>query len=140
MYKKLLSLIILLFGIFSTLSAQEDNRITIKGVVVDATTGEPIPFANLGVLGTVAGVASDMDGNFELLLPLSLEKYKVRVSVVGYTSYEMNVEDVKGEENMRIALKPVTFGIGEVDVYAESLVYKPYRNPLLNIMKVISNI
>ena len=44
MDKKLLSLIILLFGIFSTLSAQEDNRITIKGVVVDATTGEPIPF------------------------------------------------------------------------------------------------
>ena len=82
MDKKLLSLIILLFGIFSTLSAQEDNRITIKGVVVDATTGEPIPFANLGVLGTVAGVASDMDGNFELLLPLSLEKYKVRVSLV----------------------------------------------------------
>lgn len=134
MDKKLLSLIILLFGIFSTLSAQEDNRITIKGVVVDATTGEPIPFANLGVLGTVAGVASDMDGNFELLLPLSLEKYKVRVSVVGYTSYEMNVEDVKGEENMRIALKPVTYGIGEVDVYAESLVYKKM------IRQVVENI
>ena len=140
MDKKLLSLIILLFGIFSTLSAQEDNRITIKGVVVDATTGEPIPFANLGVLGTVAGVASDMDGNFELLLPLSLEKYKVRVSVVGYTSYEMNVEDVKGEENMRIALKPVTYGIGEVDVYAESLVkfiggyyHQDEKNEVLNM-------
>lgn len=134
MNKKLLSLIILLFGIFSILYAQEDNRITIKGVVVDATTGEPIPFANLGVLGTVAGAASDMDGNFELVLPLGFEKYKIRVSVVGYTSYEMNVGEVKGEGNMRITLKPVTYGIGEVDVYAESLVYKKM------IRQVVGNI
>ena len=39
--------------------AQEDGKIVLKGVVQDARTNEPIPFVNIGLLGTVAGVASD---------------------------------------------------------------------------------
>lgn len=69
MNKKVLSLIMVLFSVILLGKAQETSRIKIKGTVTDASTGEPVPFANLGVVGTLAGVASDMDGAFELLLP-----------------------------------------------------------------------
>ena len=44
---------------------QEDGKIVLNVVVQDARTNEPIPFVNIGLLGTVAGVASDVDGRFE---------------------------------------------------------------------------
>lgn len=121
---KVLSLIILFLGIYVSLKSQDNNKITIQGVVVDATTGEPVPFANVGVLGTLAGAASDMDGKFELVLPDSYAARTIRASVVGYSPYEINISEAEKQESLRIALKPVTYGIGEVDVYAESLVYK----------------
>lgn len=52
-------LLVLFFGVFSFVQAQDDDgKIRIKGVVLDEKTREPIAFANLGVLGTVLGVAS----------------------------------------------------------------------------------
>lgn len=124
MNKKVLSLIILFFSLITFVQAQTDGKITIKGTVSDGNTGEPVPFANLGVLGTVAGVASDMDGNFELVLPDKYADKVIRVSVVGYTTYDVKVADVQGREDVKIVLSPVSYSIAEVDVFAESLVYK----------------
>lgn len=52
MNKKILSLIILFLGVFSTIQAQNDGRIRVKGVVLDETTRQPIAFANIGIIGT----------------------------------------------------------------------------------------
>lgn len=124
MNRKVLKLMILLFSICTVAHSQENGRLNISGTVADATTGEPVPFANLGVLGTVAGTASDMDGKFELVLPESYSGKMIRVSVVGYGTYEIKAGEAAAKSPLRIVLKPVTYGMGEVDVYAESLVYK----------------
>jgi hypothetical protein len=68
MNKKILSLIILFLGVFSVMQAQNDGKIRVKGVVLDETTRQPIAFANIGIIGTAAGAASDMDGLFELIV------------------------------------------------------------------------
>ena len=68
MNKKILSLIILFLGVFSVIQAQNDGKIRVKGVVLDETTRQPIAFANIGIIGTAAGAASDMDGLFELIV------------------------------------------------------------------------
>ena len=150
MNKSVISVIILLFSLLGTGVNAQDNKITINGMIADATTGEPIPFANLGVLGTLAGVASDMDGKFELVLPDNYADRIIRVSVVGYASYEIKVAEAGQKGFLRIVLKPVTYGIGEAEVYAESLVYKKMLRwwrisavitfPGLIITKVISSI
>lgn len=134
MNKKILSLIFLILGVVFVVSAQVDSKITVKGMIIDETTKEPIAFANLGLLGTVAGVASDIDGKFELVVPDKYSTYVVRVSAVGYSSYETKVYEAATQENLVISLKPVTYGIGEVDVFAESLVYKQM------LKKVVANI
>ncbi|MDA3860599.1 MAG: carboxypeptidase-like regulatory domain-containing protein, partial [Melioribacteraceae bacterium] len=39
----------------------------ISGRITDATTGEPLPFANIILMGTTMGAASDFDGYFNIL-------------------------------------------------------------------------
>ena len=60
MARKFLLLLLLICGGLCMGQAQEDGKIVLKGVVQDARTNEPIPFVNIGLLGTVAGVASDV--------------------------------------------------------------------------------
>ncbi len=125
MNKKVLSLIMVLFSVILLGKAQETSRITIKGRVTDASTGEPVPFANLGVVGTLAGVASDMDGEFELLLPGAYADKTLRVSVVGYGPYDIKVLEAAAQgEGWKITLQPVTYTIQQVNVNAQSLVYR----------------
>ena len=108
MNKKILSLIILFLGVFSTIQAQNDGRIRVKGVVLDETTRQPIAFANIGIIGTAAGAASDMDGLFELVVSEKLAVHMMRVSAVGYASTEMKVYEARDKGEIQILLKPVT--------------------------------
>ena len=68
MNKKVLSLIMVLFSVILLGKAQETSRIKIKGTVTDASTGGLVTYANLGAVGSLAGVASDMDWASVLLL------------------------------------------------------------------------
>lgn len=124
MNKKVLSLVVLLLGLMVAGKAQDDSRITIKGIITDVSTAEPIPFANLGVIGTLAGVASDMNGEFELILPESYAGKVLRVSVVGYSPYDIKVADAAAVPELKIELQPVTYTIQQVNVNAQSLVYR----------------
>lgn len=132
MNKKLISLLLLLVGFWALANAQEDGKITVKGKIVDGKTGEPVAFANLGLLGTVAGVASDMEGYFELTVPDRYATHKIRVSAVGYGPAEMKVYEANSKPDLIIKLKPVTYGIGEVDVYGQLLVYKKMLQNVVN--------
>ena len=132
MNKKILSLLILFFGVLFVAQAQNDGKIRVKGVVLDEVTRKPIEFANIGILGTVAGVASDMDGQFELIVSEKLATYMMRVSAVGYSSAEMKVYEARDKGEVQILLKPMTYGINEVDVTAESLVLKRLLQNVVN--------
>lgn len=132
MNKKILSLLILFFGVLFVAQAQNDGKIRVKGVVLDEVTRKPIEFANIGILGTVAGVASDMEGLFELIVSEKLATYMMRVSAVGYSSAEMKVYEARDKGEVQILLKPMTYGINEVDVTAESLVLKRLLQNVVN--------
>lgn len=80
MMKKGVIILFIMMGFFLVAKAQEDGKMILTGTVVDSQTNEPVAFANLGLLGTVAGVASDMDGNFELRIPDKYAIHVVRVS------------------------------------------------------------
>ena len=55
----------------------------IAGRVIDQSTGDPLPGANVMVTGTGLGAASDMDGNYTILqVPPGV--HSVTVSVIGY--------------------------------------------------------
>ena len=79
MARKFLLLLLLICGGLCMGQAQKKRKIVLKGVVQDARTNEPIPFVNIGLLGTVAGVASDVDGRFELVIPDRYEPHVQRL-------------------------------------------------------------
>ena len=82
---------------------------TVKGVVVDKSTGEPIIGANVLVRGTTNGVITNVNGEFIL----SASKSDVLVvSFVGYTTQEIPVS----EKQMTIVLKEDTELLDEVVV------------------------
>ena len=74
---------ILLLLLCQPLFAQQTG--VIKGRVFDKATGDPLPYANIAVVGTTMGAASDISGNFTLLsVPAGTKS--VRVGYVGYVT------------------------------------------------------
>ena len=71
-------------------------QVTATGVVVDATTGEPIIGASVLEEGTSNGTITDFDGNFSLTVGKDAQ---VVISYVGYKS-----QNVAAAANLRIKL------------------------------------
>jgi hypothetical protein len=55
----------------------------IKGKVTDRETGEPLPGANVLIVGTTFGAASDFDGEF-VILNVPPGVYTVKATFIGY--------------------------------------------------------
>ena len=91
----------------------------IKGKVTDAINNEPIPFANILVLGADKGMTTDLDGNYEIG-GLAPGLYDIRASYVGYneqTAYEIQVTNSK-PAIVNIKLEEVVQNLQEVVVKA----------------------
>lgn len=74
-----------------TASAFAQNRV-VSGVVIDADTQEPIPSVTVLLQGTVKGVATDVDGRYELTLTQSeLNNGILLFSSVGYIAEEVAI-------------------------------------------------
>lgn len=75
-------------------SAEEDEEV-VKGVI-RAQSGDPVPFANIQVLGTIKGAVADIDGKFSLA-NIPNGTYDIKVSAVGYRSVTRSVEIINGQ-------------------------------------------
>lgn len=64
----------------------ENNRGSISGSVVDFITKKPLPGANIIIIGTTIGAATDVNGNFRIE-NIAPNTYQLRASVIGYESF-----------------------------------------------------
>ena len=95
--------------IATALSAQ---NITVKGVIKDASNGDPVPFASIRVDGTMTGGMSDMDGVYSI----SVQKNGTLIfSSIGYK--DMSIP-VNGRAEINVELAPDTEMIEETIVVA----------------------
>jgi hypothetical protein len=70
--------------------AESVSQGRVSGRVVDAATGEPLPYVNVFIANTMLGAATDQDGKFELRnIPLGV--YDLVVSMVGYEVKTINI-------------------------------------------------
>nr|WP_321451019.1 carboxypeptidase-like regulatory domain-containing protein [uncultured Carboxylicivirga sp.] len=108
------------------------QNVTLKGKVLDAETNQPVEFANIGVVGSFMGTATDFNGGFELTISEEFKNYAVRISAVGYQPKELRVEDLVSVTGVDVKLVQQSYGIDQVEVKAES-------KRLYGIIKTASN-
>ncbi len=105
---------------------------TIDGKVTDLKTGEPLIGANIIVMGTTTGDATDVNGNYEIQ-NLQVGTYEVRASFIGYQS--ITVSNVRVTTDLTTELDfqlPVEgFEVDEVEVVAQrQLINKSNTNAI----------
>ncbi|MGB5288297.1 MAG: carboxypeptidase-like regulatory domain-containing protein, partial [Ignavibacteriaceae bacterium] len=94
----------LVFLLIATTVFAQSGVGKMSGVVLDADTRESLIGANIVILGTNLGAATDIDGNY-FILNITPGTYSVKVSYVGYApktiegvrvvaniTYELNIE------------------------------------------------
>lgn len=133
MNKKIIFILFLMIGLYGSLKSQE-RKIELKGVIINGKTSKPIPFANIELVGTVAGTATNSDGEFELTIPHKYVSSKIKISAVGYAVKEIKVFELN-KPNLKISLSPVAYSLNKAEVYEESLRFKVM---IINIVKNIS--
>ncbi len=120
--KKLLSVCFALF-LGSVMVAQT----TITGTVKEAKTGQPIPGANIKVVGKSMGTTADFDGNFSLKVaqnpPFSLE-----ISLIGYSSAK--VEITQNNQQVNVLLEESATALDEVVVSASRTPERILESPV----------
>ena len=98
----------------------------LTGRVVDAATGQPVPYASISVLNTTAGTTSNAEGEFELRevrLPARLA-----VSELGHARDTVAVTTNAGP-SLTVRLPPASVMLPDVQVgsYAAELLAQAYR-------------
>ena len=88
---------------------------TVKGVVVDKSTGEPIIGANVVVKGTTNGVITDFDGNYTLKVKNA--KSILVISYIGYQTQEIPAgnsgkKDITMQDDSELMDEVVVIGYG----------------------------
>lgn len=87
----------------NTSSIYEDQRMTISGTVVDASTGQALGGVNVVVRGTVVGVATNLRGEFTLRVNAE-PPVTIVASIIGYTSQEFQITE-QNVSDLRIELR-----------------------------------
>jgi outer membrane receptor protein involved in Fe transport len=93
------ALLWLLVALLGTSRAVAGTTGKIAGKVIDTATGEPLPGANVIVVGTTLGAATDLEGNY-IILRVPPGVYSVKASMIGY--------DVLQYDNVRVSVDKTT--------------------------------
>jgi len=102
----------------------------IQGKVIDAASGDPIPYANIVFKGTSIGTTSDFDGNY--LLKTTKPTDSIFASYIGYKPRHKAIK--KGVKQV------INFQLEEDVTKLQEIVIKSGENPAFEILrKVVRN-
>ncbi|MDO7873103.1 carboxypeptidase-like regulatory domain-containing protein [Hymenobacter sp. ASUV-10] len=95
--------------------ASQAQTPTLRGLVLDAETRQPIPNAQVGVARNRIGTSTNLDGRFALPIPAAYRQETLEVALLGYEPYRQLLPALPGPE-LRILLKLKPSKLGEVQV------------------------
>lgn len=91
--------------------AHGQAEFTVEGTVTDASSGDPLPGANVVVKGTSRGTSTNTDGEYSL--DVLGEDVTLVFSFVGYETKEI---PVRGRSEINVTLQPASLEAGELVV------------------------
>lgn len=96
---KRLLMLLLLFVASKSLLAQAQ---TVKGTVLDDSTGLPVSGVTVLVVGSTMGTQTDKDGLFSITIPANAKKRQLEISSLGYTSQYITIGINAGAVTVRL--------------------------------------
>ncbi len=125
-HKRLLLTTVTLLLLACATSALADG--SLRGFVLDKTSGEPLPVANVVVVGESRGAATNLDGYFNIP-KLESGRYTLRVSYLGYITQEF-VVTINGDDGEPVNLELIPEGVSleEVVYYQKAEDEEEIRN------------
>jgi TonB-dependent receptor len=126
----------LLFLLFNTIIFGQSG--SVKGVIKDAQTNEPLPFSNAVLDGTSLGAAADKEGKY-LITNVPPGSYKLKATYVGYKSQDISIEVKAGRTTeYNFSLAPETIEGQTVVVTGQALGQLKAINEQLSSMDIKS--
>ena len=102
---------LLFFYLVSVGLVAQDTR-NLSGTVLDAATGEPLPFATVSLKGTSLGTVSNAQGYYTFRIP-GRSSAPLVANFIGYEPFEITVADIKGA-TLDIRLAAVSIELAEL--------------------------
>ena len=119
------------------------QQTSVEGIVVDADTGEKLPFVQIyfikpssqGSLASQYGTTSDLDGNFTISNPSGYTT--INFQMVGYKTEMYTVKSGVQKKNVKIKMKPDVYGLQDIVVTPkhQKQKYKRKGNPAVELIK-----
>lgn len=112
------TLVVCAWFCFFLLSQDLFSQTIFKGVVLDADTGLPLPYVNIGFVNKGLGTVSEEDGTFNFSFDASKlsSSDTLKVSSLAYKDYRLPFLEVQGQgaKPLQIKLEPEVVSLNEV--------------------------
>ncbi len=90
------------------------GNITIYGTVIDAETGENLPFAGIQISGSLLGGISDEQGKFEFIVPAQFATNPILFSYTGHKKREIAIRHFTNDNEVIVELVPLYKAVNEI--------------------------
>lgn len=105
---------IILLACLTSFISLANNQKVISGTILDRSSNEPLPFAN--ILYGDQGTTTNIDGEFVLSITKSNADEKLLIKFIGYETQVLSIEELS--LGVTISLKPSTKVLEEITVYS----------------------
>jgi len=99
---------------------------SLSGKIQDKDTGRPLSYANVRILNSSLGTASNIEGKYEIKLPAG--NYKFITSYIGYKTDTISI-------TISSEMRDVNFNLIQTDITLPEIVVLPGENPALEIIR-----
>jgi len=111
--------LLIIFG-FSTIGAFGQTDYQLEGHVVDKDSGDPVPFASVGVPEQQRGISANIKGYFKLILPDNNQSHQLVISSIGYHRRAILFSEIDWSQQQTIELVPEPTMLDEIVIIGKS--------------------
>jgi hypothetical protein len=117
--------------------SQQLEKTILKGTVVDAGSGSPLPFVSVILKNSTVGTVTDNNGRY--IIETTIKASTIQFSFVGYETVSRPI--IYGQyQTIDIKMKEASFAIKEVIVKPKKQSYSNKNNPAVELIdRVIAN-